>query len=63
MNEFDVVIVGSGFCGSIIAYLAAEKLNKKVLVIEKRDHTAGNMYDEYTKDGILIENMVLKFSY
>lgn len=55
MNDFDVAIVGSGFCGSIIAYLVAEKLNKKVLVVEKRNHIAGNMYDEYTKDGILIQ--------
>lgn len=52
--KYDVIIVGSGFSGSICAnYFANE--NKKVLVLEKRDHIAGNMYDEYDENGILIQ--------
>jgi UDP-galactopyranose mutase len=42
----DLVIVGSGFFGSTIANLAANQLGLKVLVIEKRDHVAGNAYSE-----------------
>lgn len=51
---YDVIVVGSGFSGSVIARELAEKHNKKVLVIEKRDHIAGNMYDEYDDHGVLI---------
>lgn len=51
---YDVIVVGSGFSGSVIARALADKHNKKVLVIEKRDHIAGNMYDEYDDHGVLI---------
>lgn len=49
----DIIIVGSGFAGSVIAYLAA-KAGKHVLLYERRDHIAGNMYDEYV-DGVLVQ--------
>src|SRR5207302_2135976 len=32
----------------------AVKANKKVLIIDKRDHIGGNAYDYYNNDGILI---------
>lgn len=51
---YDLIIVGSGFCGSTIAYLAAQH-GKKVLVLEKRDHIAGNMFDYIDENGILIQ--------
>ncbi|MFZ2539710.1 MAG: UDP-galactopyranose mutase [Oscillospiraceae bacterium] len=51
----DVIIVGSGFSGSILARKIAEELNQKVLVIEKRPHIAGNMYDEVDDLGILVQ--------
>ncbi|HAS6267746.1 TPA: UDP-galactopyranose mutase [Vibrio vulnificus] len=54
-SDFDVVVVGSGFSGAIFARELAEKHNKKVLVIEKRPHIAGNMYDEYDEHGILVQ--------
>lgn len=38
------LIVGSGFFGSVIAERIANKLNEKVLVIEKRNHIGGNCY-------------------
>lgn len=47
---YDYLIVGAGFFGSIFAY-EAHKRGKKVLVIDKRDHIAGNMYTENI-DGI-----------
>ncbi|GAA04683.1 UDP-galactopyranose mutase [Photobacterium leiognathi] len=55
VKDFDVVVVGSGFSGAIFARELAEKHNKKVLVVEKRPHIAGNMYDEYNEHGILVQ--------
>ena len=43
---FDYIIVGAGFVGSVMAERIANVLNKKVLIIEKRNHIAGNCYDE-----------------
>lgn len=40
---FDILIVGAGLYGSIIAY-EAHKTGKSVLVIDKRDHIGGNIY-------------------
>jgi UDP-galactopyranose mutase len=51
---FDYLIVGAGFAGSVMAERLASKANKKVLIIDKRDHIAGNTYDYYDKDGILV---------
>lgn len=43
MSAYDLLIVGSGLFGSIIANQASSK-GKKVLVVEKRDHIGGNCY-------------------
>jgi len=51
---FDYLIVGAGFAGSVLAERLAAQANKKVLIIDKRDHIAGNAYDYYNNDGILI---------
>ncbi|HPO67973.1 MAG TPA: UDP-galactopyranose mutase [Paludibacteraceae bacterium] len=51
---FDYVMVGAGFAGSILAERIANILNKKVLIIEKRNHTGGNCYDEKDKNGIMV---------
>jgi len=51
---FDYIIVGAGFAGSVIAERIAKVLNKKVLVIEKRNHIGGNCYDYKSKEGIII---------
>jgi len=48
------IIIGAGFCGSVIARKLAEH-NKKVLILERRGHIAGNMYDELDANGILIQ--------
>lgn len=52
MNKYDFIVVGAGFAGATVAAEVAKK-DKKVLIIEKRDHIGGNCYD-YEKDGILI---------
>lgn len=53
MNQYDCIVVGSGCAGAVIARKFADN-DKKVLVIEERDHVAGNCYDEYDEHGILI---------
>lgn len=52
---YDCVIVGAGFCGCVIARKLAE-VGKKVLILERRNHIAGNTYDEVSEAGILIQN-------
>ncbi|GAB3539961.1 UDP-galactopyranose mutase [Pontibacter brevis] len=51
---FDYLIVGAGFAGSVVAERLASQLNKKVLIIDKRPHIAGNAYDHYNEEGILV---------
>lgn len=48
------VIVGAGLSGLTIAERIANQLNEEVLIIEKRNHIGGNIYDFY-EDGILIQ--------
>ena len=43
MEEIDYLVVGSGVFGATIAERLAN-VGKKVLVIDKRDHVAGNIY-------------------
>ncbi|TGE19858.1 UDP-galactopyranose mutase [Hymenobacter elongatus] len=51
---FDYLIVGAGFAGSVLAERLATRSNKKVLILDKRNHIAGNAYDHYNEDGILV---------
>lgn len=52
--HFHFLIVGAGFSGAVMAERLASQLNRRVLVVEKRDHIGGNAYDCYDKHGILI---------
>jgi UDP-galactopyranose mutase len=51
---YDVVVVGAGFAGSVIAERLATQLDQRVLVLDRRDHIGGNAYDELDEAGILI---------
>ncbi len=51
---FDFLIVGAGYAGSVLAERLARVGGKKVLICDKRPHIAGNAYDYYNEDGILI---------
>ncbi len=51
---YDYLIVGAGFAGSVLAERLATVQDKKVLIIDKRNHIAGNAYDHFDKAGILV---------
>ena len=52
--KFDYIIVGAGLSGCVIAEQLAKSENKKILIIEKRNHIAGNCYDFRDENNILI---------
>ena len=45
MKKYDYLIVGAGLYGAVMAYELGKK-GKKCLVIDRRDHIAGNIYCE-----------------
>ena len=47
------VVVGAGLAGATTARVLAEA-GERVLVVEKLQHIAGHVYDEFNEDGILI---------
>ncbi len=51
---FDYMIVGAGFAGSVLAERLASQLDAKILIVDKRNHIAGNAYDYYNDAGILV---------
>ena len=50
LGDYKVVVVGSGFFGSVIAHEVASHLAQPVLVLEKRSHIGGNSYSELDSD-------------
>ena len=52
-TEMKVLVVGAGLSGCTVARTLAEK-GVSVHIIERRDHIAGNCYDEIDKNGILV---------
>jgi UDP-galactopyranose mutase len=51
---FDWLVVGAGFAGSVLAERIASQRNERVMVIDRRDHVAGNAYDHPDAAGVLI---------
>lgn len=51
---YDAVVVGAGYAGSVVARELAERAGKKVCVLERRPHIAGNAYDCLDEAGVLI---------
>ena len=49
----EVLIIGAGPVGCVIAERFSNDLKLKCTIIESRDHIAGNCYDEYNKKGVL----------
>lgn len=50
----DVLVVGCGLSGAVIARHLAEQ-GKKVVVWERREHIGGNMYDYIDEHGFLVQ--------
>ena len=42
-SKYDFLIVGAGLFGAVAAHELAER-GKRVLVVDKRGHTGGNLY-------------------
>lgn len=52
--DYDVIVVGAGYAGCIAARRFAEEKNAKVLVLEKKNHVGGTIFDYVNEDGILV---------
>ena len=52
-NDINLV-AGAGISGAVIARKIADTLDEKVLVIDKKDHIAGNCFDYKDKNGITL---------
>lgn len=50
---YDFIIAGAGLSGSVFARIMAEQ-GRHILILERRNHIAGNAYDEKNEAGILI---------
>ncbi|GAA2939698.1 UDP-galactopyranose/dTDP-fucopyranose mutase family protein [Streptomyces enissocaesilis] len=46
MSQYDLVVVGGGPTGATVAEFSARTRGWSVLVVERRNHVAGNCYDE-----------------
>ena len=53
-SHYDALIVGAGFAGSVIAERLARGSGKRVLMIDRRPHYAGNAFDVHDEAGVLI---------
>ena len=51
---FDYLVAGAGFAGAVVAERMARQFNKKVLIVDRRDHIGGNAYDCLDESGVLI---------
>ena len=53
-QAYDCLVIGAGPAGAVAARELAERGGKRVLVLERRDHVAGNAYDCLDQNGVLI---------
>lgn len=51
---YDLIVVGAGYAGCIAARRFAEEKDGKVLILEKKAHIAGTIYDYINEHGILV---------
>jgi len=51
---FDYVIVGAGFSGAVVAAQMARTFGKRIMLVDRRAHLAGNAYDHYDNAGVLV---------
>lgn len=53
-DKYDFLIIGCGITGCVIAREMANN-GKKVLILDRRNHIGGNMYDYVDNHGILVQ--------
>ena len=55
MSASRILVVGAGFSGAVIARELAERLDAKIVIIDERDHVAGNCHTERDADtGVMV---------
>jgi UDP-galactopyranose mutase len=52
--QYDWLVVGAGFAGSVLAERLASQRGERVLLIDRRPHLGGNAHDRLDAAGILI---------
>ena len=52
---FDSIVIGAGAAGCVIGRELAERMNKKVLIIDQRPNIAGNCYDAHDEHNVLVQ--------
>ena len=55
--SYQSIVIGAGLSGAVMAERMASQLGWRVLVLEQRDHLAGNCFDELDEAGVLITAM------
>ena len=53
-RHYDWLVVGCGFAGAVLAERLASQRGHRVLVIDRRDHIAGNAFDHLDEAGVLV---------
>ena len=53
-DRYDVLVVGAGYAGAVMAERLASQRDLRVLVVDRRPHIAGNAYDELDEHGVLV---------
>jgi UDP-galactopyranose mutase len=53
-DRYDVMVVGAGFAGAVMAERLARDSGKRVLVVDRRPHIAGNAFDRLDDAGVLM---------
>jgi UDP-galactopyranose mutase len=53
-DRYDVMVVGAGFAGAVMAERLARDAGKRVLVVDRRPHIAGNAFDRLDDAGVLM---------
>src|SRR5688500_15513137 len=53
-ERVDTLVVGAGYAGTIMAERLASQCGHTVLVIDRRDHIAGNAHDYVDEHGVLV---------
>lgn len=52
---YDAIVIGAGLTGCVIARRLADEMGYKVLIVEKREHVGGNLYDYVDDNGIVVQ--------